>query len=305
MKKYNTQTIFTYLLFVAMLSWGLSWPLSKILTGSHSVFIIAFGRFFLVALSLVPILLYFKLSIKISRENIPALILNIIFNALYSMIFFYALRLGDAGSAGVITTTLSPIFATLLSIIIFGNKLIKREIIGLILGLISGIFLLNLVNLESILNPFNLFFILCALLWACVTLSARKLSNNINPLVINFYSSFMSSLLFIPFLHFSDFAILKELDSMAMLLVVALFSTVFGTTIYYKGIEVLGITKSASYTLLVPFFALVLSWIILKEIPGIHTIIGGSLAICAIYLISLHNEKYIKIFKKSKKISSK
>ncbi|RAX53858.1 hypothetical protein CCY99_05610 [Helicobacter sp. 16-1353] len=299
MKNYNKQILFTYLLFIAMASWGLSWPLSKILSSNHSIFIVAFGRFFLVALSLIPILFYFKLSLKIPRENLLALILNTIFNASYALIFFYALRLGSAGSAGVITTTLSPIIATLLSIIIFNNKLNRREIIGLILGLISGIFLLNLIHLESIINPFNLFFILCAFLWACVTLSARKLSNNINPLVINFYSSFISSILFIPFLKWGDFGILREWDSMAMLITIALFSTVFGTTIYYKGIGVLGITKSASYTLLVPFFALILSWIILGEVPSIHTIIGGSLAVCAIYLISIYNKKHLRIFKKS------
>ncbi len=286
------QKLFTYLLFLAMLFWGLSWPLSKILSSDHSACFIAFGRFFIVGIMLIPILRYFRLNFTVKKENLPVLCANIFFNAAYSLVYFYALRLGNAGAAGVISTTLSPIIATFLSIIVFHNKLNTREMLGLAIGLISGIFLLNLSSIDSLFSPFNLFFILTAFLWACLSLCAKVLAKNLHPLVINFYSSFASSLLFIPFITLDDFLIYKELDSIAMLVIIALFSTIFGTTIYYKSIEILGITKSSSYTLLVPFFALILSWLILDEIPTIHTIIGGTLAIVAIYLISLYNKRH-------------
>ncbi len=286
------KNIFIILLFFAMFAWGLSWPLSKILSNTHSVFGIAFMRFILVSLCIIPILVYSKINIKIPKNKIPTIIANIIFNASYSILFFYAIRFGNAGSAGVITTTLAPIIATFLSIIIFKNKLKTKEGLGLIIGLISGFFLLNLTSIESLLNPFNIFFTICSFLWACVTLSAKKLGD-INPFVINFYSSLCSAILFIPFLEAKDFLILKDADSMILLLIIVLFSTVFGTTIYFKGIEVLGITKSASFTLLVPFFALLSSGIILKETPNLHIVIGGTLAIFAIYLISIYNKKHI------------
>ena len=120
------QYLFVILLFFAMFAWGVSWPLSKILSNAHSVFGIAFMRFFLVALCITPILFYSKISIKIPKDKILTIMLNIAFNASYSLLFFYALRFGNAGSAGVITTTLAPIIATFLSVLIFKNKLIKR-----------------------------------------------------------------------------------------------------------------------------------------------------------------------------------
>lgn len=271
-----------------MFFWGLSWPISKILSSNHSPFIVAFGRFALVAICLLPLIKYYKLSLKIPRSCYPRLAINIASNTLYSLVFFYAINLGNAGSAGVITTTLSPILATLLSVIIFRAVLSRIECIGLGIGLISGIFFIS--GKGTLFDSFNLFFILAAFLWACVTLSVRKLP--LHPLIINFYSAFISSLLFVPFLKSADFAIFTEPQSLGFLAIVAILSTIFGTSIYYKGIEVVGITKSASFTLLVPFFAVLLSFVILGEKPELSTAMGGILAIIAIYLISLYNKKH-------------
>lgn len=286
----NMQKTFIFLLFIAMFFWGLSWPLSKILSSNHSPFIVAFARFGLVALCLLPLIKFYHLSFKIPRDSVLALVFNVFSNALYSLVFFYAINLGNAGSAGVITTTLSPILATLLSVIVFKSILNRREAIGLFLGLISGAFFIS--SADSLLNSFNLFFILASFLWACVTLSVRKIA--LHPLIINFYSSLFSAILFLPFLKPADFTIFCETQSLGFLLVIALLSTVFGTSIYYKGIEVLGIAKSACFTLLVPFFALFLSLIILGEKPESSTIFGGILAILAIYLISLYNKKHFR-----------
>lgn len=295
------QKTFIFLLFIAMFFWGLSWPISKILSSNHSPFIVAFWRFALVALCLLPLIKYYKLSLKIPRSCFKWLGVCIVANTLYSLVFFYAITLGNAGSAGVITTTLSPILATLLSVVIFGAALSRIECIGLGIGLVSGFFFIS--GKGAFLNSFSLFFILTAFLWAWVTLSIRKLP--LHPLIINFYSSFVSSLLFIPFLKSADFAIFAEPQSLGFLLVIALLSTVFGTSIYYKGIEVVGITKSASFTLLVPFFAVILSFVILGEKPELSTAIGGILAIISIYLISLYNKKHWRFLGRfTRKISS-
>lgn len=299
------QKTFIFLLFIAMFFWGLSWPLSKLISSNHSPFIVAFGRFALVALCLLPLIKYKHLSLKIPRSCYPRLGINIASNALYSLVFFYAINLGNAGSAGVITTTLSPILATLLSVLIFGAVLSRIECIGLGIGLISGIFFIS--GKGTLFDSFNLFFILAAFLWACVTLSVRKLP--LHPLIINFYSAFVSAFLFVPFLKSADFTIFGEAQSLGFLLIIALLSTIFGTSIYYKGIEVVGITKSASFTLLVPFFAVILSFVILGEKPELSTAIGGILAIISIYLISLYNKKHFRILglflrRFSRKISS-
>ena len=288
------QKTFIFLLFIAMFFWGLSWPLSKILSSMHSPFIVAFGRFALVAICLLPLIKYKNLSLKIPRNCLKWLCVCVFANALYSFVFFYAINLGNAGSAGVITTTLSPILATLLSVVFFRNILTYREILGLFMGLISGVFFLS--GAESLLNTFNLFFIFAAFLWALVTISTRKL--NLHPLILNFYTSLFSAILFVPFLSGTDFVGFADAKSLVFLAIVAIFSTIFGTSIYYQSIAVLGVMKSSCFTLLVPFFAVILSFVILGEKPELSTAIGGILAIVSIYLISLYNKNHFKFFER-------
>lgn len=290
------QKIFLILLLIAMIFWGLSWPVSKILSSMHSPFDIAFWRFLLVAICILPIIFMLKIKIMIKRNEIPMLIINIIANTLYVIVFFYGLNLGNAGIAGVITITLSPIIATFLSAIIFKHRLSRLEMLGLLFGLISGFFFLHLTSIDALLNKFNLLFILAAFLWACITLSVKKIS--LNPLAINFYTSLFSAILLIPFISANHFNVILEPYSLALILIVAILSTALGTTIYYKSIEVLGIVKSAALTLLVPFFALLLSWAILGEVPDLNTIIGGILALIAIYLISFFDKSHFKFLYK-------
>ena len=83
-----------------------------------------------------------------------------------------------------------------------------------------------------------------------------------------------------------------------MMFIVAVLSTAVGTSIYYMGVARVGATQASSFNLLVPATALISSFIILGEIPSVLTLIGGSLAVFATYLINLYQPKHFG--KKSK-----
>ncbi|VEG82465.1 Uncharacterised protein [Wolinella succinogenes] len=56
----------------------------------------------------------------------------LVFNSLYSILFFTGLRFGFAGAGGVLVTTLIPVFAYLLSYWLYSNPLEKHEVSGLV-----------------------------------------------------------------------------------------------------------------------------------------------------------------------------
>ncbi|WP_104722649.1 DMT family transporter [Helicobacter mesocricetorum] len=291
---------FYLLMIMAMIFWGSSWPSSKIMVEYASAEVITFWRFFFAFLASIPLIFLLKISLRISYQAFKLLFLTALLNSIYSILFFVGLDYGSAGKGGVIVTTLTPIFAYLLVYMLYNansQRSIKaNEILGLGFGIIAGICLLDLQNFKELL--LNGFFILCAIDWAILTLVCQRI--RIHPLAINFYMTFLSVLFWSPLLLFND-AMLNvfSFDSRfwLMMFMVAVLSTAIGTSIYYIGIYYIGATKAASFTLLVPAIALGSSYWLLGEIPSFLTLLGGSFAIFATYLINFYKSSHF-IFKR-------
>lgn len=296
----RTQRMYILAMFFAMSLWAIAWPCSKILVQQAHPYLIALMRFALVSACILPLMLLFRVSFSLSKTQCFFVCIAGVLNALYSLLFFQGLMFGDAGRAGVISTTLSPIFGSLLSMFFGGMSISMREKFGLLLGFVSGIFLLHIQEFSSLFNPFNLFFIGAAFSWALVTLLSKKV--HIHPLKFNGYVSCISTLFFLPYLFLGEGIeeSLRAADSAfwVCFFIVSVLSVVVATSIFYKGVEVLGVHKGGSFLLLVPVFALIFSFFLLDEIPDIRTLIGCALALGAIYLLSLYNHSHISWFKK-------
>lgn len=290
------QIIFSILMVIAMIFWGSSWPSGKILIQYTSADIVAFWRFFFAFLASIPLILFLKISLRIDTKALKILAIAAVLNGVYSILFFIGLNYGSAGKGGVLVTVLIPIFTYLIAYRIYKKdsqrKMKGNEILGLALGICSGICLLNLGSVAELFGKFNTLFLLCALDWAILTLVCQRL--RIHPLAINFYITLFTIILYSPlFLFHSNMLEVFSYDGRfwSMLFVAAVLSTAIGTSIYYVGISKLGATKASSFQLLVPATALGSSFVILGEIPSILTIFGGILAIIATYLINLYKPK--------------
>ncbi|CAM2772222.1 DMT family transporter [Helicobacter burdigaliensis] len=290
--------IFSILMVIAMVFWGSSWPAGKVLTKYASADIITFWRFFFAFLASIPLVAFLKIPLRIDTNALKFLLLAAICNALYSIVYFMGLRYGSAGKGGVLVTTLTPVFAYLL--IYFFRRIKKEkaeiknnEILGIILGIISGICLLNLGSFEELFGKFNTIFVFCAMDWALLTIICQKI--RIHPLAINFYITLLSLLMYAPLFLFKGEEMVQIFsfggEFWGMLFVVSVLSTAIGTSIYYMGIAAVGATKASTFPLLVPATALLSSYVILGEIPSFLTLFGGSLAIFATYLINIYRPK--------------
>ena len=290
--------IFSVLLVIAMLFWGVSWPSSKVLVSYTGADVITFWRFFFALLASIPFVMLFKIPLKINAKAFSLLMVVAILNCCYSLFFFAGLNYGNAGKGGVLVTTITPVFVYLLTFGLYkihkdtSRQMKSNEILGVFLGVVAGVCLLDLGDLQTLFSRFNVFFVLCALDWAILTLVCQRL--RIHPIAINFYITFFSVVLFSPiFLIQPEMLEIFNFDLRfwCMLLTIAVLSTAIGTSIYYMGIAQVGAQKASSYPLLVPVFALVTSYLILGEVPSALTLFGGGIAIFAIYLINLYKSK--------------
>lgn len=288
------ELIFSILLVVAMTFWGSSWASSKVLTSYTSADVITFWRFFFALMASIPLVIILRIPIRIDGSALKYLFLASITNCAYSIMFFIGVNYGAAGKGGVLVTTLTPVFVYLLTYWVHklqNNPKMMRgnEILGLTLGIIAGICLLDLGNLSVLFSKSNVFFVLCALDWAVLTLICQRV--RIHPIAINFYITLFSVLLSSPIFFFEPAMLdIFSFDARfwTMLFVVSVLSTAIGTSIFYMGVAQIGAEKASSYQLLVPLIALVTSYFILDEIPSLLTLFGGGIAIFAIYLINVY-----------------
>ena len=257
-----------------------------------------FLRFFLTALTMIPIILVMKKSFKIDFKTLLLVIITSLVFITYLKYFFLGTKFGTAGLGGALVTTLIPINTFLIMALMFGKKIQRKDIFALILGAIGVLTILNIwsFSYEDIFTTHNMYFLFASMLWPILTIVSSKITHT-SPIVFTFYMYVITTILVLVF--FIDFPNIphEKFDDIFWIniLCLAVISTTFATTIYFIGIDKLGTNEVSSFIFLVPFFAIGLSAIFLKEEIGLTMIIGTILTIISVTILN-----DIKIFKKKK-----
>ena len=282
---------FTYLLILAMFLWGGGWTALKIITVSLPMDVIVFWRFFIMSISFLPILYFLKVPLILNKSNLKYVAGSSILNVAFMVSSFYGIKYGLAGSGGVIITTLSPVMTFLLVAVIFRNRLHNLQYLGLSIGIIGGIILLQLEDISLFFNSSNIYFLLCAIIWAGVTLLSQYSHKHIHPIHYSFVISIVATVATFIYAFDSNLMAVFNQDSKfwIALIYLAIFGQTIATTIFFIASGKLGSEKTSSFMFLVPLFALLCAWLILDEPIESHILIGGSISIFAILLI---NKRY-------------
>ena len=273
-----------------MATWGLSWTNGKILSQYCSSSILAFWRFFLSSIFMIPVLITTKNSFTVTPNGIRYIIIGSILIFSYNIFFFMGSSLGFASVGGVFVPTLNPIITFILSIIIFREKIYNKDIIGLIFGIIGGIIVLEAWTLSSgqMTANGNLYFLFASISWGIMSIISGKSHKAIATLTFSFWVYFISSLFCLLMNINNDIFIVINFDFKFWLnlVVLSIGAQVFGTTVYFIATTKLGPSKASSFIFIVPITAPIFSMLFIGEKLGISTIIGGIMTMTAVYLIN-------------------
>ena len=286
--RHQSLTLFYILMFIAMIGWGASWVHAKYLTEHLTVHEIIFYRYSITAISILPLLWFLKLWVKIDRTSLLNAFINSIIMIFYTWLFIEGTHLGTASLGGAFVTTLIPIATFTLTSILSKKMLKKEQIFALVLGAIGVMTILNVFSFsaEQILKIQNLYFVIAAFTWAVLTILSAKASK-VNPLVYSFWLyAFVAILEFVFIVDFKTNMLAESNIVWSNLLSLALFSTTFATSIYFVGGQKIGADKISSFTFLVPFSAIGLSAIFLNEKISWNMIAGTIMAVVAIYILN-------------------
>lgn len=284
------------LMVLAMIAWGETWVSAKILDRYLDANELIFWRFFFTTLGLLPILFYYKLSLKISKRNLLIALISAALLAFYNYAFFLGTKYGLASFGGVLVTTLNPIITFVFISILARKSFNLQESMGLILGVIGAMVMLQIwnYNTDSILSQGNIYYLLASFIWPFLTITSSY-QKNIPSLVFIFYMFSLTSFIDFILIGGNTTNIVKfDYIFWVNLLLLSLYGTTFATTIYFVAVTKLGSKAASSFFFLVPLSAIVFAALFLGEKIELHLIIGGDLAVVAVYILNYVKQKRSK-----------
>ena len=270
-----------------MITWALAWTNAKIVNEYLSFYNLIFLRFLVGFLSLLPFVIFLKVKLPKFSDLKHVIIPSILF-LIYNIAFFKGTHYGLAGKGAILVTTLNPLFTVI--IMTFINKGVsKKEIISISLGIFGGIIIMDLYRdgLSGLLDPGNLYFIVCAITWGIMTVAINYAQKIINPYMFICICYLFTMFMSLPFININDLLI-ANLDFRFYLnfFFVSLGAMSFGTSIYMYYTPILGPSKASIFIFSVPFLAIGMANFFLNEPFTINIIIGGVLSLLAIYIIN-------------------
>jgi drug/metabolite transporter (DMT)-like permease len=291
MSERSSNTALIILLVFAMIGWGGSWTSGKVASQLTSTEIIIFWRFLLTVLSMVPLMIIQRETMKVEKKTFLLLLCASVLLIAYNIFFLVGVRIGYAGAGGVLVTTLNPVMTLGWTSIFFRKHPRKLQITGLILGFVGGAVILNIwrVSYKDFLDSGNIFFLLAPLAWSLLTVLSQKIQEKLTFMVFSFYVFTFATVLSFPLAlrHGLWPATDQYLALWANIAFLAIVATSFGATVYFLASGRLGSQRASSFTFLIPVNAVLTSWLVLDETPVLTTIIGGVLSIAAVQLINM------------------
>lgn len=287
---FQSEKTMTILMLLVPFVWALSGVSAKYLSFYISEDEVVVYRFFLSALSTLPLLIWMKIPMKISLKNFLICIFLAFFLIVNYRTYFMGMQRGAVGLGAALVTVLIPIFVYIMMIFSKKSKPILKDWLALILGVTGVTLMLDLgqLNLERIVTGGNIYFVLAALTYAMFTVAASYM-RNIHVLTINFYVCLLGFL--IDWNLAFDSNDLNKLGSMDYIFWINIFfvSVIAGTAItavYYSGLRIIGSKKSSAFSILTPFFAIALGAIFFGEMITIYNAIGILMAVLALIILN-------------------
>jgi drug/metabolite transporter (DMT)-like permease len=284
----NETKKYSLLLLLAMALWGGGWSALKILTYELPLEVIVFWRFFFMTLAFIPILYLFPQPLRVDTKALKYIAGSSILNVAFMVSSFMGIKYGLAGSGSVIITTFSPIITFLFVAILFRKRLSNTQYFGLFLGLVGGAILVQLYDIDLFFNGANGYFLLCATIWAGVTILSQHSQKHIHPVQYSFIIAVIATIF--TFLYAYDAPLGSVFSQGVVFWVALLYLAILGqavaTTIFFIASGKLGSEKTSSFMFLVPVFALLSASVLLGEPLESHIIVGGLVSMVAVWFIN-------------------
>lgn len=235
--------------------WGFNWPIMKVGLAEVPPWIFRASASLVSALGLFAIAKIGGYSLKVPRDKWRPLLLSAFLNmSLWNILVLYGIDLMDAGRAGILAYTM-PLWATLVGAFVLKDRLGKRAIAGLALGL-AGMALLFSVDAQALSGPplGPLLVVVAAFCWGAGTVVVKAAGFTQPVTVVCGWQHLIGSI------PVAIIALTWDIDNLQEVTLWPALSVVYNMTItgilcywaYFKVVSLLPVVASTVGTLMVP-----------------------------------------------------
>jgi len=263
------------------LTWGFNFISLKVLFRDFTVLGLLSSRYLVMVWALFLTLWLFERDLSIQRKHLRYFIFfALVAVGIYQICFAAGVMYTLTAESSLLIST-APIWTMLITAALGWEALTWRRGLGTLVGF-SGIACVILGGLEARQAPEHHLaglgiMTLAAILWACYAIFSKPLLKVYSPLKVTAYIHFIGAFLLIPLgareALAVDWAHLAPLTWMCFFYF-ALLAGVYGFVTWYRGVAVLGSSRTMLFQYCVPVIATLAAYFLLGEKPTLVQVAG-------------------------------
>jgi len=275
-----------------MLIVGTSVVAGKLITTTMPIFLSSFLSLVVASLLFLPTVYPVIKGKTLTKRDYWYLSLQALLGTvLYRIFFFFGLRYVNAGYTGILSA-LQPAMISILALIYLKEKPSFRQKAGVLLA-VCGLMIVYVANGDATGTSPNIFLgtvlILLAVFGeACFSIFAKKVDAKVSPTTVAGVVTILSCIMMLP-LALIDLISPSlpplTITGLGLILYYGVFLTYISFVLWFKGLSQVSASVAGVFTALVPVSGVILSVIILREMPSCFDLIGGLLIIASLVLV--------------------
>jgi drug/metabolite transporter (DMT)-like permease len=278
-------------LVLTTIFWGGTFVAARVVAQDVGPWSASFLRFLAASLFLIALILWKEGRLPRLRRHqvIPAILLGMTGVFAYNIFFFLGMKTVHAGRASLIVAT-NPVFISLLSALLFRERLHSGKVAGIILCLFGATLVISRGDPTALLTGGvgrgELYIAGCVASWVAYTLIGKVIMKDITPLAAVTCSCLIGAAALLPpalLENITEQACGFSLADWTGILFLAFFGTVLGFYWYYQGIQAIGLSRASVFLNLVPVSGVFLGWLILGEAVNYSLLAGAALVVSGVY----------------------
>jgi drug/metabolite transporter (DMT)-like permease len=210
------------------------------------------------------------------KEMIYPVILGVV-SLVNSLSFFYAFQNTTIANA-VLTHYIAPVIVAFFAPIFLRERITARIIAVIALASLGLWIMLNGFSPEESQMKGIMAGLLSGLAYAVIIIFLRLHSEKFHPLILAFFINLTIAVLLAPFIRGFP------LNALWSFLLIGIVYCTIAPILYYKGLQYVAASRAAVLGYLEPVCAIIFSMLLLDEMPGVYSLIGGLLIILSGYL---------------------